>query len=193
MAQWSYNLRSARQDWDVFGSCFCVRDVHHAGTPRRPSQSACAMHPHGLGAVVIILPLVHAGPSVCFVQVVISFFFLRNVQCATATRCPNGDECADDEFCYTNFACDPPQIQINNATSSTAASDLPPATNDGLGTSSINSPGTTVSHASTTPASPEFGSGSWYAGSLMTSASSSAASICSLALPITVWLCALLY
>ena len=67
---------------------------------------------------------------------------LRNIlQCDTATRCPNGDECADDEFCYIDFLCDPQQIPINNTTSSTAASDLPPATNDSISTSNINSQG----------------------------------------------------
>lgn len=28
--------------------------------------------------------------------------------CITAARCPIGDECATDEFCYRDFVCDPP-------------------------------------------------------------------------------------
>jgi len=51
----------------------------------------------------------------------------------------------------------------------------------------------TISHASATPISPDIEVGSWYGGPLMTSASLSTASICSLSLPITVWLCALLF
>ncbi len=109
----------------------CMRDV--PSRPRRRCHNFAARPRWTLGLLC----------SDCYL-----IFFLCNIQCTTATRCPNGDECADDEFCYTNFACDPLQIQINNTTSSTAASDLPPATNDGFGTSSINSPGTTVLHAS---------------------------------------------
>lgn len=39
-----------------------------------------------------------------------------------ATKCPIGDECADGEFCYRDFTCDPQLILATTATPSTETS-----------------------------------------------------------------------
>lgn len=41
-------------------------------------------------------------------------------QCNSATRCPNGNECAEGEFCYKDFVCNPPPLPTT--TTSTVAS-----------------------------------------------------------------------
>ena len=42
-------------------------------------------------------------------------------QCETATKCPNGNECANNEFCYRDFVCNPPVIQPGSSNESSAA------------------------------------------------------------------------
>jgi hypothetical protein len=62
---------------------------------------------------------IHVGPRSLCGYYLIFIPSQHIVQCETATRCPDGDECADDEFCFIDFVCDPMQISTNNPISST--------------------------------------------------------------------------
>jgi hypothetical protein len=73
-------------------------------------------------------------------SLILSLLFLQNPQCETTTKCPNGDECADDEFCYTDFVCDPLLIPSYDSTSSTVSSDWLPDGAESISTPDINSP-----------------------------------------------------
>jgi len=56
------------------------------------------------------------------------------LMCKSATECtPDGDECAEGEFCYQDFVCDPPPVTTTTmaATSPPAAATALAATNDG--------------------------------------------------------------
>ena len=63
------------------------------------------------------------------------------LQCNLATRCPNGNECAEGEFCYQDFHCDSDQLpsalaptsntESSNGSSSTGSNLLTPPNDNG--------------------------------------------------------------
>ncbi|KAL7533175.1 hypothetical protein ACHAWF_004368 [Thalassiosira exigua] len=66
--------------------------------------------------------------------------------CMTATRCPNGDECAEGEFCYRDFLCKPPPTPLPTTTTvATMASNKEPAMDGGGATGSTGNDGMSTS------------------------------------------------